>query len=342
MIDYGEVARFINSLWPELRRTRRVNLSLLTYSILCRRCLCLSELARAMPVPTAHIYRVKRLWRFLSNGALCPLNLLWRVRTYLPSSRGYLRPLILDYTALGPFRVLVAASGYRGRALPLAVIPFLWEKLESSLNQLEEGLLSHLCPPPSWVIVADRGFGRASLFRFLKERGFPFVIRIAGEGMVEWRGHQLRVKDIPLKRGQERFLRGVVYHKGQRVRVNLALAWQGEEPWYLATSLSAASIAIRLYSRRMWIEEMFRDYKWRLGARGVMVREQGRLERLLLGLALAYWILALTGIALRHPRWHRAILTRGKASFTWLALQWLLQPHPPPPLPHMERRWQTG
>lgn len=341
MIGYDEVSRFVHFFCPQLRSTRRRNLSLLTYSILCRRSLCLSELARGMPLAIYHLYRVKRLWRFLSNRAVSPLTFVPLFLRRLPPSPGKRRPLILDYTALGPFRVLVAAIGYRGRAFPLAFIPILWGRLESSLNQVEEALLLQLGSPEP-VVIADRGFGRASLFRFLVERGWPFVIRISGDGMMEWKGQKLRVRDLALERGQQRFLKGICYHQGQRVSINLALAWQGKEPWYLATSLSGAREAVKLYARRMWIEEMFRDFKSRLGARAAGVREEGRLSRLLLGLALAYWFLGLTGLALPLKPCKRLILSQGKASFTWLALQWLLLSHPPPPLLAYTGRGQTG
>lgn len=119
MIDYNQVSRFIPPFCPRLRLTQRVNLCLLTYSILRRRSLCLCELARAMPLATAHLYWVKRLWRFLSNGAVSPLSFVPLFLSGLPLAQGCQRPLLLDYTALGPFRVLVAAMGYRGRALPI-------------------------------------------------------------------------------------------------------------------------------------------------------------------------------------------------------------------------------
>jgi len=340
MIDYDEVSRFVHSLCPGLRSTRRVNLCLLTYSILCRHSLCVSELARAMPLPIAHLYRVKRLWRFLSNRAVFSSSFVHLFLQRLPPSPGKCRPLILDYTALGSFRILMAAIGYQRRAFPLAFTPVSWGKLEGSLNQLEEDMLLQV-GSPNLVVIADRGFGRVSLFRFLLERGWPFVIRIPGEGMTEWKGRKLRVKDLPLKKGERHFLQGILYHQKEKVRVNLALAWEGEEPWYLVTSLPEARQAIKFYAQRMWIEEMFRDYKWRLGARGAGVREEGRLGRLLLGLALAYWFLGLMGLALPRKAWRRLLLSQGKASFIWIAIQWLLQPHPPPSLP-CKTRGQTG
>lgn len=341
MIEYSEVSRFVHSFCPPLRSTRRVNLCLLIYTILCRRSLCLSELARAMPLPIAHLYRVKRLWRFLSNEAVSGLAFVPFFLQRLPPSPAKRRPLILDYTALGPFQVLVAAIGYRGRAFPLAFVPISWGKLEGGLNQLEEELLLQI-GSPELVVIADRGFGRASLFRFLREQGWPFVIRISGEGMIEWKGRKLRVKELPLEKGEQRFLGGILYQQKERVRVNLALCWEGAEPWYLVTSLASAREAIKLYTRRMWIEEMFRDYKWRLDARSAGVREEGRLGRLLLGLALAYWFLGLTGLSLPVKHWRKLFLSQGKASFIWIALQWLHQTHHPPPFLVPAARRQSG
>jgi len=45
---------------------------------------------------------------------------------------------------------------------------------------------------------------------------------------------------------------------------NLLMHWQSgeEEPWYLVTNLPDREMALRYYRRRMWIEEMFGDFKW--------------------------------------------------------------------------------
>jgi hypothetical protein len=44
----------------------------------------------------------------------------------------------------------------------------------------------------------------------------------------------------------------------------LLIHWQSseEEPWYLATNLPDPEMALRYYRCRMWIEEMFGDFKW--------------------------------------------------------------------------------
>ncbi|MDP2994393.1 MAG: hypothetical protein Q8N46_04635 [Anaerolineales bacterium] len=44
----------------------------------------------------------------------------------------------------------------------------------------------------------------------------------------------------------------------------MLIHWQSgeEEPWCLATNLPDREMALRYYRRRMWIEEMFGDFKW--------------------------------------------------------------------------------
>lgn len=65
----------INSVLPELLITQKINLALLVSAILKKQTLCLSELARAYPVPDERrveshkhclLHRLKRLWRFTS------------------------------------------------------------------------------------------------------------------------------------------------------------------------------------------------------------------------------------------------------------------------------------
>jgi len=45
---------------------------------------------------------------------------------------------------------------------------------------------------------------------------------------------------------------------------------------------------VRLYGQRGWIDEMFRDFKQHLGLERSRVTESARLERLMLGMVLAY------------------------------------------------------
>ncbi len=73
---YCRVRQAINTAMPFLVHTQVTNLALLVSAILKKQSLCLSELARAYPVPDERrvqdpkhclLHRLKRLWRFTAN-----------------------------------------------------------------------------------------------------------------------------------------------------------------------------------------------------------------------------------------------------------------------------------
>jgi hypothetical protein len=72
---------------------------------------------------------------------------------------------------VGPYLVLSALIGVRGRAVPVLQWVVVIGTLKKSQNKLQEAFLRSLrrAIPRSRpvVIVADRGFGRTALFEFL-------------------------------------------------------------------------------------------------------------------------------------------------------------------------------
>ncbi len=146
--------------------------------------------------------------------------------------------------------------------------------------------------------------------------------------MVEMEGSKQLLGQLPLRPGQSRWYEGGDYRQDGVVRVNLALSWKGKEPWYLVTNLGDLGSALALYRRRMAIEEFFRECKGGLGLGQAQVRQAHRLDGLLMGLVVAYLLLALWGLNRAIRGFKGLVLTRGKASFCWLALQWLKRPPP--------------
>ena len=197
---YHWIATFLNDALPQFRATRRTNLALLTAAILQRRTLVISVLVRSwlMQLPYPHHQRKKRLFRFLSNtafdtvavrsarGGLEPICQAARLRG--------LTPIMIDWSDLGQGRNgLFAAVCFRGRGLPLLSWVARPAELDPSQNRVEEffigsagGGLRHLPSSIRPLLLADRGFGRASLIHFLKQMpkrtGYPvdYVIRLKG------------------------------------------------------------------------------------------------------------------------------------------------------------------
>jgi len=204
-----------------------------------------------------------------------------------------------------PHTVRPAPSRRRPPPAPAAAVVESW----TSQNRIEEQLLwlvAHLVSPALRpVIVADRGFARADLFEHLAARPLDFVIRINAETHVQQHafarpGPAAAVLACPP--GERRWYPQGTYHATARVPVHLlAVHDPGQaEPWYLATTLPDAAAGELLYRWRMRLECTNRDFKT-----GVLLREGDdqhaltqplHLHRLLLALAAAEWLCALTGL----------------------------------------------
>ena len=90
--------------------------------------------------------------------------------------------------------------------------------------------------------------------------------------------------------------------------VNLLAHWEiGEnQPWCLATNLPDRQMTLTYYARRMWIEEMFGDFKKHgFDLESTMLRHFLRLSRLTLAVALLYvWLISVGGRTIREGLRH--------------------------------------
>jgi hypothetical protein len=99
------------------------------------------------------------------------------------------------------------------------------------------------------------------------------------------------------RKGESRYVRNVQVAKSRGFGpVNLVYHWaEGEDdPWRIVTNLSPDPKVIRLYKRRMWIEELFGDWQeGRFHLHQTRLYEPETLSRLMLGLSLVYvWLVA--------------------------------------------------
>ena len=355
---YHRIATFLNHSLPEFRATRRTNLALLTAAILQRRTLAISVLVRSwqVQVPYSHHQRKKRLFRFLSNtgfdtvavqtallGPICQATRL----------RG-LTPIMIDWSDLGQGRNgLFAAVCFRGRGLPLLSWVSTPEELDPSQNRVEEffigRLLRHLPNNIRPLLLADRGFGRASLIHFLQQMpnhtGYPvdYVVRLKGDVVVQSAHYRGRLRDYPLRKGHILFWPQTLYRSDGAVVINLVLYWARghREPWYLATSLTDPRKAVRMYRKRMQPEQYFKDGKQRFGLNRSTVTTTDRLQRLLVGLLLACCLLILAGMRVSQT-FRRQVCSRGKLGILHLGYEYYLATPDPPDNLFPIQRHQTG
>jgi hypothetical protein len=147
------------------------------------------------------------------------------------------------------------------------------------------------------LLILDRGYARVSLLIHLRQEGIPFLCRAKRSVMVYLQGQRKgqTLGRFKIKPGQIRRY-SVLYHSQKKEPLDLMIYFgKGyKEPWYLlvpsGTSLTAKEI-VELYSKRMSIEQGFRDWKTHLGVRGLIFYGDNpapRLTRLLLAFSLSY------------------------------------------------------
>jgi hypothetical protein len=314
-----------------LRKSQAKTLGELVAGALAAHRLSLAGIGRAMAEhgDSAAKHAIKRVWRFITNPRIKPvevmpalLNRLWRRKLRWHARQPDRRPLRVsfDWTKVRQFHTLMAAVVVQGRALPLC-----WQSYRSrvqgrSQNALEYAMLrtirSILGPDIQIVILADRGFGRAGLIEECQKLGLGYLVRISNDVIVQGAAYTGNLKDYTLRRGECRFWKKVRYRADGLVTTNLVLRWKKglvgkkDQPWYLATSLGARDRAAArqisdLYALRFDIEELFRDTKnehlgWSLAKTRIVKAD--RLDRMILIAALAYVLLVALGLWCREHR----------------------------------------
>ena len=267
----------------------------------------LASIARAMKSGTSVRHRIKRVWRLVSNTGFRAEVVMEALAREAEANEGMLA-VALDWVELrNKCRALVAGLCRKdGRALPVAWKVIWNSHPESSQNAVEDEFLERLAgyftDPSRVVIVADRGFRRASLLKHLESLGLHYVIRICENVRVAGERYEGVLGQHHLREGGEEDLGWVQYREDGIVTTRVVSRWArgAAEPWYLATSGEKSLKRVcEIYAMRMEIEESFRDLKsHRYGAalRYVELSEPARYERLFAIWAMSMWLLIAQGM----------------------------------------------
>lgn len=300
------VRGFVDHVFPGLRKTQKANLALASYGMVRSGSGLMTEIARKTPGARKHKYRLKRLWRFISNHRVKPERwfdhwIVWCVKKF--NSGKHVR-VALDWTTLpGNIQCLMAAIPFKGRAIPLIWHICRFSDIKDSQNLKEERLVSRLINliPESkkMVLIADRGFGRANFITFLQKKGVLFCVRVRSKAWIKTqKGYSILLKNLYLKEQTPYWFKNITYRADEIVRgVNLAavVAKGSDDPWFLVTNLMKADTTVATYEKRFQIEEWFKDIKHQLGMSDMQTTNLKRVRRILFVSIFSYTILALIG-----------------------------------------------
>jgi hypothetical protein len=307
----------IMELRPDQRITQIRAFTWLIIGIYLSRSVCMSRVACKIPGEAKLTSATRRLSRLLDNPAI-------RVRAwYEPIARQWLEAqfrcsgeirLIIDGTKIGfGHQLLIVCLAYRKRSIPIA---WTWVKhvRGHSTAGKQLALLAYvrkLLPTGAVVfLVGDTEFGAVDVLRQLDRWSWLYVLRQKTSTHV-WLNAQQGWQDFGSfvqKAGQSVWLGRGCLTESQIYLVNLLAHWEAgeKEPWCLATNLPDRQMALSYYARRMWVEEMFGDFKKHgFDLESTMLRHFLRLSRLTLAVALLYvWLISVGGRTIRDGQRH--------------------------------------
>jgi hypothetical protein len=300
---YSSLYQWVAQTIPDACDSRLANLLFMMMGVFLARSVHLDYIARKLPIRAKRVSTVKRLKRFLSNPQVRAHDWFDPFARWILCSAGSGGKvhLIMDSTRIAfGFRLVMVSVAYRRRSLPLAWTWALGARGQTA-TQVQIALLKRirdLLPKqvrPS--LVGDCEFGRALLIQQLRAWDWDYALRQPKDHYGWWQGN-----------GQWQPLQDFVWEPGGRWLGWLVLTYQHEqvthlvtywrkghsEPWFLATNQPSVLAALRLYRRRMWIEEMFGDFKDHgFQLESSHLRSFRRLNRLTLVVALLYlWLVA--------------------------------------------------
>jgi hypothetical protein len=259
-------------------------------------------MASKVPVRVKRVSIIRRLERFLSNGAV-------RVRAWYETvAVGLVQAaatsgritLIIDGTKVSfHHQLLLVAVAYHGRALPIAWT-WLPHARGHSSQQHQLALLRYvkgLIPKGAHVsLVGDTEFGHSLVLEELDYWHWDYALRQSGHNLVMTRqssGFQ-PLESLLTTVGEWLWMPSVVLTEASAYPTHLMVCWlRGEKrAWLLATNLTHPPAVLRLYARRMWVEELFADLKGHgFDLESSQLRSFRRLSRLTLAVALLYvWL----------------------------------------------------
>lgn len=327
---------WIQALFQSLHGAQKKTMAVFVDALLTCHDVRLAEIARTAGFQTGNsmAMALKRLWRFLRNPRFCDDTIVTGLAQWIWPRMASWRwiPISIDWThneRRHLWMTLAASVAIGGRGITLMMRSYRKEDYDDHLsrNRCEEAFIKdmlRLLPKDRRIVLlADRGFARTELFRWLQELSVSYVIRVSRTVKVDSKRFSGLLSNLHLENGEGYSLGETVYRDDDPVTLTQLVAVREQQfdkepdPWILATNLAhgAATIA-KLYAKRMIIEQDFREAKSRLDWSDSRIRKVSHYRRMttLMTVVLAFSTLV-GGVVKRRPTEARKVARRRKGSW---------------------------
>jgi len=294
----------------DVKKTSLRNLLLSVVAVSVAKTLRINEVASRLPIAVKNEKsKQKRLLRFLETEtfAIEAAQQAWLrfvLRRLWHAPRTGKHPLILiDETDLvGGWKAIVAAVGFRKRAIPIFYWVYSNAEIEDMTYESHNQLIQDFClrtyqlacdvypdRQQKPVLIFDRGFARAEhVISFLKQHDIAFVMRVPRNVSVLTQACGWSDLDAVCEGCHP----DILYQQTHQIHCHLFAIRDTDfkDPMYLISNLHTGKQIHHCYKRRMQIEHGFRDIKSTFGFGKLVLKkaEKHRIDLLFLMAILAY------------------------------------------------------
>lgn len=302
------LANCLRAFHPEMRKTLLENITELTVALAQARHVHLSKIAEKLNRSAAEPSREQWVRRQLANDTMNTWDIFRPLaECLLQGLVGHSVYLILDPTDLDAERCIVMVMlAYRGRALPL-----LWLSFDMKPGMIQDSVTLLFAEIRRWLpagvqvyLLADREFHGVDMIALIEFQGWIPIIRTKGTvTATQGNGVSCPLQALAPTVGQTRFEQTVWLTAREAGPYSLSMSCAPPkrgakaDPWFIVSTLTAGPGVLRIYAKRFWIDETFRDFKgygFHLEATGIS--DPVRLDRLCLIIALVCWWVLSIGI----------------------------------------------
>ena len=294
---------------------RQRNLAWLMSGILHSRSVYTTKIATHIAGKAQKNSGERRISRFLANPKVQVGNWYEAIAKHLlaqASQQGEIR-LIIDGTKVSQnHQLLMVALAYRRRALPIA---WTWIRAKRGHSSGKKQIalfqyIKSLLPDVETQVIVTGDSEFTPLQATFDAWQWGYVLRQKGSHLLLQTPDALwqRVDSLLNRPGQRLWLTNITLTQKHKHQCHFLALWsRGEkQPWLLATNLSSPRLARTHYAKRMWIEEMFGDFK----SNGADLEHSRlvhflRLSRLTLAVVLLYlWLVAFGSATIKQGNRH--------------------------------------
>jgi hypothetical protein len=326
IITKSQVAKYINNLiGRNLHQKQSLSIANAVYGAMDSSRLSISALGRSYAQQSGKCpkHGIKQVDRLIGNEKIDINDLFDK---YVPAIVANRKKIVVtmdwtEFDSCDQSRIAINLLSHHGRATPLVFINVEKSSLKKRRTSYEKKALRLLrdCLPPGVVVIvlADRGFCSTDLLSYIKYTlEWDYIIRLRGNILFfdeKKHSYGRMIEDIKLIRGDKMRTWHDIQLTGKKYRVPLLVATHDsamKEPWYVASSVRDAELAIKYYGKRFTCEEQFRDEKddrFGAGSKETRVSDPERRDMLTFIHALATFLLTLIGEAGERIGYHKKL-----------------------------------